>query len=437
MSNFLAIATVTEALRQILQTATKASKISGAMATALKPVTGAVGLPAVGVNLYLYQVTPNSALRNADQPSRRSDGTVVEAPQIALDLHYLLTFYGKEQELEPQRVMGSVLRYLNSRPLLTRKSIQNAKSATPGIPGLADSNLDDQTELVRIMMIPMTLEELSKLWSVLLQTSYMLSVAYQASVVLIQGDDLAQPALPVWIRNIYVHTFRQPVIEQVLSQKSPTGEILADQTIVVGDTVYLTGKRLRGEVTRLRLGDLEIAPSEIRDTRIKFQLGMPPFPGQSLRAGVHGLQVVHHLLMGAPESEHAGKASNVAAFVLRPTVTASAVSISNHVVDGMILCTDDITLNFIPRVGARQRVALMLNEFNPADDRPARAYRFEVSFTPPSPSDASVASIVTRVKEVVAGDYLVRVQVDGAESPLDPGPDPNHPFFSNPKVTIT
>ena len=116
----------------MLDAAASASDISGAIATALRPTTGTVGLPPVGVNLYLYQVTPNSALRNVDQPSRRSDGTILEPPMIALDLHYLLTFYGKEQEFEPQRVMGSVLRYLNSRPLLTREGIRNAKLSESG-----------------------------------------------------------------------------------------------------------------------------------------------------------------------------------------------------------------------------------------------------------------------------------------------------------------
>jgi hypothetical protein len=48
-----------------------------------------------------------------------------------------------------------------------------------------------------------------------------------------------------------------------------------------------------------------------------------------------------------------------------------------------------------------------------------------------------VASIVTRVEEVVAGDYLVRVQVDGAESPLKPGPDPTNPIYFEPKVTLS
>ena len=47
-----------------------------------------------------------------------------------------------------------------------------------------------------------------------------------------------------------------------------------------------------------------------------------------------------------------------------------------------------------------------------------------------------MAPIVATVVDVAAGNYLVRVQVDGAESPLDPGPDPEHPFYQNPLVTI-
>ena len=71
MSNYLAVATVTAALQDVLQPA----------------VSQAVGLAKVGfsrpdssnqqtplVNIYLYQVTPNAAYRNADLPTRRADG---------------------------------------------------------------------------------------------------------------------------------------------------------------------------------------------------------------------------------------------------------------------------------------------------------------------------------------------------------------------------
>ena len=38
---------------------------------------------------------------------------------------------------------------------------------------------------------------------------------------------------------------------------------------------------------------------------------------------------------------------------------------------------------------------------------------------------------------VEPGDYLVRVRVDGADSPLQKDPDPDNPVYVGPKVTIT
>lgn len=439
MSNFLTIAAVTEAFRQVLSEAATASNVAGASATAVRPTSGVNNgqpgnPPVTGVNLFLYQVTPNGTFRNVDAPTRRSDGTLLQPSRSAYDLHYLVTFYGSETNLEPQRILGSVLRVLNAVPVLTRRRLESVKMSYPF---LAAANLETEPEAIRVGLQAFNLEELSKLWSVFFQTTYNLSLAFQVSVVFIDGGEVATPALPVQSRNVYVRPFVQPLVERVLSQKTPTADVLANQVIVVGDRVVLEGRQLMGDVTLVRLGELEVAPLEVNDTQIKFLLDMPPFSAQSLRAGVQGLQVVQQLLMGSPETAHAGSESNVVPFVLSPTVTASAVSISNHVVDGVTLCTNDVTLNFTPRVGIRQRVVLLLNEFNPPTTRPAWAYRLDVPFTPANPADTSVASIVTRVREVAAGDFLVRVQVDGAESPLDPGPDPSNPFFSAPLVTIS
>ncbi len=80
--------------------------------------------PAPTVNVFLYQVTPNVAWRNADLPTRRRSGQPLRRPRAALDLHYLLTFYGEESKLEPERLLGSVVRQLHERPVLTRKLIE-------------------------------------------------------------------------------------------------------------------------------------------------------------------------------------------------------------------------------------------------------------------------------------------------------------------------
>ena len=117
MSNHLAVATVTAALGELLRPAVK--KVSGADVSVERPDELPTENPNVGVNLFLYQVTPNAGYRNADLPTRRTNSSLVRRPQAALDLHYLLTFFGDESDLGPQRVLGSVVGVLHSRPLLT------------------------------------------------------------------------------------------------------------------------------------------------------------------------------------------------------------------------------------------------------------------------------------------------------------------------------
>lgn len=193
MSNHLAIATVTAALMRYLQSVVGAA-VGNAVVTAVRPDGPNSGAPATGVNIFLYQATPNAAWRNQDLPTRRPDGSLAQRPQIALDLHYLLTFYGDEALLEPQRILGSTVAALHARPVLTREEIRSAVAALPFLSG---SDLADEIETVKFTPQPLTLEELSKLWSVLFQTPYVLSMAYDASVVLIAADGQPSMAQPV------------------------------------------------------------------------------------------------------------------------------------------------------------------------------------------------------------------------------------------------
>jgi hypothetical protein len=85
-------------------------------------------------------------------------------------------------------------------------------------------------------------------------------------------------------------------------------------------------------------------------------------------------------------------------------------------------------------LGLEQRLVVLLNEYNPPSTRAARAYRFETKL--PSPPPDPIGSLPAPFTSVAAGDYLLRVQVDGAESLLDPGPDPTAPKYSGPLVTI-
>ena len=67
---------------------------------------------------------------------------------------------------------------------------------------LAASDLDQQPELVKFTPAQLSLDDLSKVWSVFFQTPYALSVAYEATVVLIEGDETPRAPLPVRQRNL-------------------------------------------------------------------------------------------------------------------------------------------------------------------------------------------------------------------------------------------
>src|SRR5579863_1791920 len=162
MSNYLAIATVSAALQQVL-IGPVGQAVSGASVGFNRPDPTAVTTPLV--NIFLYQITPNAAFRNADLPTRRSDGTLVQRPQAAFDLHYLLTFHGDDTKLQPQLLMGAVVTTLHSQPLLSPQNIQSAITSGQFNGALTSSDLGGQVERVKFTPSALSLEEFSKLWS--------------------------------------------------------------------------------------------------------------------------------------------------------------------------------------------------------------------------------------------------------------------------------
>ena len=441
MSNYLAIATVSEALRKLVEDGAKEA-IIGARAMVVRPPSNLsgnhpAGNPDVYAGVYPYQVSPNVAWRNAETPTRRSDGTVMRPTRAAFDINFMLSFYGEDSKLEPQLVLGAVLRKLSSRPVLTKDDIIQAKASALG-GALNDSDLEAEAEQVKFTLLPLSLEEVSKIWSIFFQTSYQLSVAYHASVVFIDGTEIASPALPVLLRNVYVRTFEAPFIERLLSKALPADQPSATRAIVSGDILVLSGYRLQGDFTYVRLAGMEVTPDTVSPGEITITLAAPPFPADRLRAGVQGVQVIHKISMGTPETEHEGLESNVAAFVLRPSIAPGTVNITGtQVVDATIFHNADIDLTFTPRVGVDQRVVMLLNEFDPPSTRSAYSYQFNVKVVPASPGDISVATLTASVTHVASAKYLVRAQVDGAESPLQADANPLDPKFIAPLVDLT
>ena len=247
MSNALAIATVTQTLVNRVTASLAGSLVTGPQVSTLRPddstLQGAEGAPRV--NIFLYQVTPNRAFRNADLPTLRQDGTRIQRPQLGLDLHYLFTFYGSDLTLEHQRLLGAVARYLHAYPVLSRSDIEAVESMTdPSGAAYLASQLSDQTELVRITQIDFSLDDMSKLWAAFPQTDFVLSMVYVASVVLIETDDVPPgPALPVLKRRVQAIPFSLSSIisvdpqSVVLAASPPTSINLIGQGLNIDNTV--------------------------------------------------------------------------------------------------------------------------------------------------------------------------------------------------------
>ena len=402
MSNFLAIATVTAALQAMLQAAVQ-DDVSGATVSVARP-DGSAGITSLGVNVYLYQVSPNTAWRNADLPTRGGDGGVLNRPSVALDLHYLLTFYGNDLEFEPQRVLGSVARVLHARPILDRGLIE---SVVASIPELSASDLATEVESVKFMPLSLSLEELSKLWSVFFQTQYSLSMAYLATTVLIEGREAPARPLPVRARNIQAMPFRGAVIENA---ESADGDAAA---IVFGGTLVLHGAGLGSPIASVRIGDAQLPPERVADESVRAVLNDP-----ALRAGVQGVSIRYEN----------GSESNTLAIVLRPAIAQSGGGDDIEVIAGS---PPRVRVGLTPEVDPEQRVQLYLN---PVPSLSGQAYIVDAR-----PRAVASASIDFEIPDVAAGDYLLRVRVDGAESLLRVDEDSASPTFDQyiaPRVTI-
>ncbi|MFI6698214.1 DUF4255 domain-containing protein [Streptomyces sp. NPDC050509] len=217
MSNALAIATVTQALALLIGNNLSPEMDIAVTVETRKPPAEPPTEPTI--NVFLYQATPNPSMRHTDLPTRASDGTLVNRPAAALDLHFLISAYGDEATLVGQRLIGCVIRTLHEIPVLPQDLIELAAER----PYLTGSDLADSPQRVRFTPTVMDIDETSKLWGMLHQTPYALSVAYQASLVLIEGREKPVPAKPVQRRTVRAVPFRAPGDQAPAEPTEPAG----------------------------------------------------------------------------------------------------------------------------------------------------------------------------------------------------------------------
>ncbi|TDC89520.1 DUF4255 domain-containing protein [Saccharopolyspora aridisoli] len=214
MSNALAIATVTQALALLIENNLRPEIDMAVSVETRKPPAEPPTDPTITV--FLYQVTPNPSMRNTGLPSRGPDGRLWTRPTAALDLNYLISAYGEETELVGQRLIGCVVRTLQELPMLPTELIEQAQQR----PHLAGSDLAASEQRVRFTPIQMDIDETSKLWGMLHQTPYSVSVTYQGSLVFVDGREEPRPSAPVQ----QVHPTAAPIGAEPAPAPAPAPE---------------------------------------------------------------------------------------------------------------------------------------------------------------------------------------------------------------------
>jgi hypothetical protein len=363
------------------------------------------------LNIYFYRPTVNPGWASAELPSRNSDGERISNPYLALDLHYLVTAHATK-DFHGEILLGYAMQIFHEHPVLARQTIRDTLgTASPDIPeptrvAINAASLAEQIEQIKITPHQLSLEETSNVWSTL-QTEYRPMAAYKVSVVLIESKRPARASLPVREYNIRALPFQQPVITDVISEDGPGTPISTDKKLIV------RGEALKGTDTRVSVAGVELQKAEldVQSTAITFKLPA------AARAGINGVHVKQYLSFQTPVEPHRGFESNVAAFVLQPRIKKADGEYDMTVLGPSGSEPRTLKIGLTPRVDPPQRAQVLLNELNAPTDRLARAYTMEASAR--SPDSPATEELRFPIPGVPNGNYLIRVRVDGAESPLD------------------
>jgi hypothetical protein len=135
--------------------------------------------PDTRVSLFLYRIVENPDLKN--EPMRILDARTSMLPPLSLNLHYLVTGYASPdipdpalRRLEAQEILGKAMRILYDNGIIAGTKLRGS---------LATREID-----LRITLNPMTIEDLTRIWSVFPQLSYQTSVSYLVTPVPIESQ---------------------------------------------------------------------------------------------------------------------------------------------------------------------------------------------------------------------------------------------------------
>lgn len=398
MSNGLAIAAATATIRNLLLA--KVPLIDPELAdlevTTQPPDLARKGVTKAQLNLFLYQTSVNAAWRNRDQPKQVRPGET-GMPPLALDLHYLLTAYGRgenDSDGLSHRALGCAMGLLNDHALLGSDEIAAA---------LSGNDLGDQIERVRITAMPLGVEEMSKLWTTF-QSQYRISAAYAVGVILIDSRRAIRSPLPVLKRGVedrgpVAVAGLAPVLAEIRMPRSQSAVRLGEDMVLSGTNLTMIDTSVAitkpGEAPK-PIGDEIVLTPMAADTsgnlRIRIDdAGTDPEALSRWRPGYY-LVVLKQISAGLPVV-----ASNAMPFALAPRITLTPLAAPAG--------TIALTLTCAPRLRDGQQVQLILG------DRQIAPVAVD------TPADKTLPTTLQfTVPGVEAGNRVVRLRVDGVDS---------------------
>jgi hypothetical protein len=303
------------------------------------------------VNLFLYRVTENGYLQNQEIPGRNAPGGYGHPP-LSLNLHYLVTAYGTTEvrvgltalfdDSTAQFVLGSAMRVLHDVPIVT-DSVTTLRPPSGNI--VLHPSLRDEFEHVKISLEPLTLEDVSKVWTAL-ALRYRLSTAYVVNVVQIESRrprrfprPVGQPLSPITPPlpgdapspgpMVYVLTIQTPTITDVKVIRVGTTIEQPFAYAAINDDLVLYGTSLAGPRTSVLIGDVEVPVKSDDPMRVVATIPDATIPGvgpiapeQQLQPGVRTVKVI----VRDPLLPQRAFSSNEAAFMLVPSVNPATIA---------------------------------------------------------------------------------------------------------------
>jgi hypothetical protein len=304
------------------------------------------------------------------------------------------------------------MRVLHDHPLLGADELKAA---------FGDSDLNEQIERVRITPQPMSVDEMSKLWTTF-QTNYRISAGYQVSVVLIESLRSTRTPLPVLTRG---KDDSGITAQPDLTPPFPTLTALTVQkkqpSARLGDAITLEGFHLDGDTVTARFrhpridGFVEVAPGSVTPSKVEIVI-----PDGSPEDWASGVYTVALLIEKAGEQD---RLTNELPFALAPVITTPLpLSVASDF-SGEAL----IQLTAEPNVLPGQQALLLLS------DNDARQVVAEVRAAASDPLDFIVADA-----PLSAEGFYIRLRVDGVDSLLVKNYEAAVPAFDeNQKVKIS